>query len=271
MVGREVSFIYGRNYQPQGEEVLRVEGLSSTLTGLRDIALNLHRGEIVGLAGLVGSGRTELARAIFQADPYDEGKIFLFGKELAKGTPAAVVEKHMSLLPEDRKLQGIALLLSVAENTVMASLDKLFPMQYVNKRKERQTVGKLIKELRIATPSASRLAQYLSGGNQQKVVLAKWLCTEAEIFIFDEPTRGIDVGAKVEIHTFMDELVKQGAAILMISSELPEVIGMSDRIYIMREGRIVAETPHEEATQEKIISFAMAAREAGDARTGAPE
>ena len=261
MVGREISVLYQRDYFPRGEEVLRVEHLSSERTGLHDVNLTLHRGEIVGLAGLVGSGRTELARAIFQADPHDGGRILIFGEEVRGGTPG-VVEKGVSLLPEDRKRQGLALILSVAQNTVMASLDQLFPGKYVSRRREKEIVSRYVRELRIATPSIDRLAQYLSGGNQQKVVLAKWLSTEAEIFIFDEPTRGIDVGAKAEIHALMNGLVARGAAVLMISSELPEVIGMSDRVYVMREGTIVAEVPHSEATQEKLISFAMAASDA---------
>ncbi|MFA6504696.1 MAG: sugar ABC transporter ATP-binding protein [Treponemataceae bacterium] len=268
MVGREVSFLYKRDYHTPGEEVLRVEHLSSKANRLKDVSINLRRKEIVGLAGLVGSGRTELARAIFQADPYDEGKIVIFGKEIKPGNPSDVVENGVSLLPEDRKNQGLALILSVAENVVIASLEKLFPRKFVSKRKEKEVVTKFIKDLRIATPTMGRLVQFLSGGNQQKVVLAKWLCTEAEIFIFDEPTRGIDVGAKSEIHSFMNELLKRGSAILMISSELPEVIGMSDRIYIMREGKIVNELTHDEATQETVISCATAAEEARELGCG---
>jgi ABC-type sugar transport system ATPase subunit len=172
-----------------------------------------------------------------------------------------MVEQGVSLIPEDRKNQGLALILSVAENVVIASLKHLFPGIYVGKKKEAEVVLKYVEKLRIATPSVSRLAQYLSGGNQQKVVIAKWLCTKAKIFIFDEPTRGIDVGAKSEIYALMAGLVREGAAILMISSELSEVIGMSDRIYVMREGKIVAELSHAEATQERIIEYAMGADE----------
>lgn len=268
MVGHSVSHMYDREYQPQGEEALRVEGLCSDANRLYDINIHVNRGEIVGLAGLVGAGRTELARVIFHADPYDKGKISLFGQEVQQGDPSTVVEKGVGLLPEDRKNQGLALILSVAENTVMASLHELFPRVYVSARKEKAVVTKYINDLRIATPNMKRLAQNLSGGNQQKVVLAKWLCTQSELFIFDEPTRGIDVGAKAEIHAFMNELVKQGAAVLMISSELPEVIGMSDRIYVMVEGRIAAEVPHDEATQEKILEYALAADEARNGKDG---
>jgi ABC-type sugar transport system ATPase subunit len=168
-----------------------------------------------------------------------------------------MVEHGVSLLPEDRKKHGLALILPVAENIVVSSLDRLFPRLFVSKDKERSVAMQYVEQLRIATPSTSRLAQFLSGGNQQKVVLAKWLCTKAKIFIFDEPTRGIDVGAKAEIHGFMNELVKQGAAVLMISSDLPEILGMSDRIYVMRQGLIVAEVDREQATQERIVAYAM--------------
>jgi ribose transport system ATP-binding protein len=262
MVGHAVGGMFRRDYQPRGAEVLRVDSLSSG-NRLHDISLSLHSGEIVGLAGLVGSGRTDLALAVFGVGKYDSGRICLFGKEIGASSAAEMVGRGISLLPEDRKGQGLALILPVAENIVISSLDRLFPRLFVSKRKERDTAMGYVDRLRIATPSTSRLAQYLSGGNQQKVVLAKWLCTKARIFIFDEPTRGIDVGAKAEIHAFMNELVKEGAAVLMISSELPEIIGMSDRIYVMREGRIVAEIPHAEATQERIIRFAMGADEAG--------
>jgi ABC-type sugar transport system ATPase subunit len=260
MVGHAVAEMFKRDYQPRGAECLRVEHLSKGKR-LRDVSICLHRGEIVGLAGLVGSGRTDLARAIFGVDPYESGRMYLFGEEVGNLGASDLVERGVSLLPEDRKNQGLALILPVAENVVISSLDRLFPRLLVRKTKENAIAMQYVHQLRIATPSTARLVQYLSGGNQQKVVLAKWLCTQAKIFIFDEPTRGIDVGAKAEIHAFMNALVKEGAAVLMISSELPEIIGMSDRIYIMREGRIVAEIPHADATQERIIEYAMGADE----------
>jgi len=260
MVGRSVGEAFQRNYQPLGAECLRVEDLSKGKR-LQDVSMNLRSGEIVGLAGLVGSGRTDLARAVFGVDKYESGRIHLFGKEISNYSVSDMVARGVSLIPEDRKNQGLALILSVAENIVISSLQRLFPRMAVSKKKETDIVMQYVEKLRIATPSPTRLAQFLSGGNQQKVVVAKWLCTKAKIFIFDEPTRGIDVGAKAEIYALMDSLVKEGAAILMISSELPEIIGMSDRIYVMREGRIVAEMPHAEATQEKIIEYAMGADE----------
>lgn len=260
MVGHAVDDMFCRDYQKQGTEFLRVEGLNSG-TRLQSINLTLHSGEIVGLSGLVGAGRTELARVIFGVDKYSNGKIWLFGKEINDQNASKMVEKGVSLLPEDRKTQGLAMILPVAENIIISSLDQLFPKFFVDKNKEKEIAMQYVDELRIATPSTARLAKFLSGGSQQKVVLAKWLCTKAKVFIFDEPTRGIDVGAKAEIHGFMNQLVKEGAAVLMISSELPEIIGMSDRIYVMRAGKIVAEIPHAEATQERIIEFAMGADE----------
>ncbi len=260
MVGRSVKDMFERDFQPRGAESLRVEKLSSG-NRLHDVSLTLHAGEIVGLAGLVGSGRTDLARAIYGVDRYDRGEIYLFGKAISGLHAPDMVERGVSLLPEDRKNQGLALILPVAENIVVSSLDRLFPRLVVSRKKEQAVALRYVEQLRIATPSTSRLAQYLSGGNQQKVVLAKWMCTHAKVFIFDEPTRGIDVGAKAEIHALMNELVREGAAVLMISSELPEIIGMSDRIYVMRAGRIVAEIPHGDASQERIIEHAMGADE----------
>ena len=256
MVGRTITHMFPRDYQPRGEEALRVEELCRG-TRLRCASLTVHSGEIVGLSGLVGAGRTELARAVFGVDPYDSGRVYVFGRQVKAASPDKMVKLGMGLLPEDRKAHGLAMILSLSENIVLASLQRLFPRRFVDPRKEREVVARYIQDLRIATPSPKRLVQYLSGGTQQKVVLAKWLCTHSRIFIFDEPTRGIDVGAKAEIHGFMNELVKQGAAVLMISSDLPEILGMSDRIYVMRQGRVVAEVDREKATQERIVAYAM--------------
>jgi ribose transport system ATP-binding protein len=256
MVGRTITQMFPRDYQSRGPEALRVEELCSG-TRLRGASLSVYSGEIVGLAGLVGAGRTELARAIFGADSYESGRVYVFGKQVKAATPDKMVQLGMGLLPEDRKNQGLTMILSLSENVVLASLRRLFPRRFLDLAKEREVVAGYIRDLRIATPSPKRLVQYLSGGTQQKVVLAKWLCTHSKIFIFDEPTRGIDVGAKAEIHGFMNELVKQGAAVLMISSDLPEILGMSDRIYVMRHGQIVAEVGREGATQERIVAYAM--------------
>ena len=258
MVGREIKDLFKRERQKPGEMALKVENLCSEKERLHDINMELRRGEIVGLAGLVGAGRTELARALFHVDPYDGGKIHLFGEEISKNlTPHQVIKRGLSLLPEDRKRQGLSLILSIAQNTVMASMDRIQPFGWIRSKVEKKVVDQYIKDINIVTPSREQLAGNLSGGNQQKVVLAKWLCTQADIIIFDEPTRGIDVGAKGEIYALMNELVKEGKAILMISSDLPEVIGMSDRIYVMRNRQIVKELQASEATQELIISYAM--------------
>ncbi len=260
MVGRDLGSLFHRDFQKSGEQVLKISNLSSKKTGLKHINLELNRGEIVGIAGLVGSGRSELARAAFQADKYEEGEVFFFGEKIKHGNPRKAIQRGMSLIPEDRKRQGLSLILTVAENIVLSSLSKLYPTGFISFKKEDEIVKKYIKDLRIATPHSRQIVQNLSGGNQQKVVLAKCLCTEAEIYIFDEPTRGIDVGAKGEIYSFMNELAKMGKAVLMISSELPEIIGMCDRIYVMREGNIVADYNKENATQEKIIAHAMGAK-----------
>lgn len=261
MVGREINmYAFDKDMDKIGEEALRVENLCSGKK-IKNASLTVREGEIVGLAGLVGAGRTELARAIFGADQYDSGKVYVFGKEENPKEPSDMVSRGMGLIPEDRKGQGLCLILPTSENIVLANLKKLFPKPFLNLGVEKQVSEKYIKDLAIATPSHQRIVKFLSGGTQQKVVLAKWLCTNSRIFIFDEPTRGIDVGAKAEIHGLMRELVKNGGAILMISSELPEILGMSDRIYVMREGSIVAELGCTEATQEKVIAYAMGGEE----------
>lgn len=258
MVGREIKDLYKRDRKAPGEVALKVENLNAPKERLEDINIELRRGEIVGLAGLVGAGRTELARTLFHVDPYESGKITLLGEEISKNaTPSEVIQKGLSLLPEDRKRQGISLILSVAHNVVMASMKRLQPRGIVQTKVEKAIVDDYIKDINIVTTSQDQLVGKLSGGNQQKVVLAKWLCTQADVIIFDEPTRGVDVGAKGEIYALMDKLVQDGKAILMISSELPEIIGMSDRIYVMRNRKIVKEIPQAQATQELIISYAM--------------
>ena len=258
MVGRDLGNLYQRSEHTVGQTVLKVENLNAHGTGLTDINIEIRRGEIVGLAGLVGAGRTELARAIFHVDPYDTGKIFLNGEEVPKkASPSDMIRKGVALIPEDRKRQGLSLMLSVSENTIMASLGKFSRKGWMQKKAESSTVKAYIEELNIATPSPKQKANNLSGGNQQKVVLAKWLCTEGDVIIFDEPTRGIDVGAKSEVYGFMDRLAKEGKAIIMISSEMPELLGMCDRIYVMRNRKIAKELPISEASQELILSYAM--------------
>ena len=256
MVGRSMDAYFSREFiGEKGEVTLEVKNLSREGL-LHDINLRVRGGEIVGLAGLVGARRTELARALFGVDRYDSGEVHIFG-EKTSSSPVKSVAMGVGFIPEDRKQEGLALILPVKENVVVASLKKMFPTGLINPAKQSKAVNEYVKALRIATPSIMRLTRFLSGGNQQKVVVAKWLCTKAKIFIFDEPTRGVDVGAKAEIHQLMNELVKEGATILMISSELPEILNMSDRIYVMHEGRITKELDRTEADQETILKYAM--------------
>jgi ribose transport system ATP-binding protein len=258
MVDRELSEQYPRKKVEKGEEVLRVEDLS-VAPHLHDISFNLHRGEILGLSGLLGSGRTELARAIFGVDRINSGKIFIDNRLRHINSPRKAINQKMGFLTEDRKGQGLVLNLSVKDNICLPSVDKLSKFGILNTDKEFKIAKKYIKELRIKTPGLDQKALYLSGGNQQKLVISKWLCSEADILIFDEPTRGIDVGSKVEIYQLMNLLTEKGAAIIMISSDLPEVLGMSDRILVMHEGRISAEYLAADATQEKILHSALGA------------
>ncbi len=256
MVGRTIDRLFPRQFSAEkGDVAVAVRSLHRHGV-LHDINMTVRCGEIVGLAGLVGAGRTELARVIFGADHYDAGEVRIFGCAV-HGSPRESVAIGVGFLPEDRKREGLALILSVRENVVVSSLRRLFPSGIIRRAKEHAVVTDFVKSLDIATPSINRMTRFLSGGTQQKVVLAKWVCTQSRFLIFDEPTRGIDVGAKAEIHQLMNELVKEGAAILMISSELPEVINMSDRIYVMQKGRISKELSREEASQEAILRHAM--------------
>jgi len=226
---------------------------------LHDISFEVRRGELLGVAGLVGAGRTELARAIFGIDRIEAGRMEINGREVQIGSPAEAIRNRLALLPEDRKQQGLVLALSVADNIALAAPERLpSPPGLVPPARRTRVAQRFINALNIRTPSPRQRVLNLSGGNQQKVVLAKWLLTEAEIVIFDEPTRGIDVGAKVEVYRLMNELLARGAAIVMISSELPEILGMSDRILVMRGGRIVAELNGPTATQENVMTYAAA-------------
>jgi len=256
MVGREVDTTYRSRFcESPGEMVLEVRGLVAK-NGVRDVDLALRAGEIVGLAGLVGAGRTELVRAIFGADPIFRGDIRLRGQSV-KGSPVASVKQGMGFVPENRKTEGLALMRSVQDNLLAAGLRKVFPGGWYQFKKAGEVVRKLIEQLRVATPSPRRATRFLSGGNQQKVVIGKWLNAESKFFIFDEPTRGIDVGAKAEIYQLMERLVAQGAAVLVVSSELPELVAVCDRAYVMRGKTIVGELARRDLTEENILRMAM--------------
>ena len=258
MVGRDLAQQYPKEAIEVGQVALEVETLTRRGV-IEDVSFQVRSGEIVALAGLVGAGRSEVARAIFGIDPLDSGVIRINDEHVTIQNPGQAIKRGIALLPEDRKQQGLVLLLPVADNISMAAPDNTgAPRGLLPPIAKMRTARRFIDLLKIKTPSPRQKVMFLSGGNQQKVVLAKWMLTHANIFIFDEPTRGIDVGAKVEVYRLMNELLSRGAAILMISSELPEVLGMSDRILVMREGRIVAEFDHHTATQEAIMSHAAA-------------
>ena len=256
MVNRELTDLFPKQRATRGPEVMRVEGLC-TKDGLKDISFSLHKGEVLGISGLMGAGRTELARAIFGRDKIESGVISINGSPQRIGSPRAAINSGLGFLTEDRKSQGLVLPLSVEENLCLASLGKFSTWGVMKAREEQQAADRYVKDLRIKTPSLDQKVVYLSGGNQQKVVLSKWLCCESEVFIFDEPTRGVDVGAKAEIYQLMNRLTASGVAIIMISSEMLEILGMSDRILVMRGGRITGEFSAEEATQEKILQCAL--------------
>ena len=259
MVGRSLDQQYPKVITQRGQEALRVEGLRLKDT-TQDVSFIAYTGEILGIAGLVGAGRTELMRAVFGADKPEQGRVFVFGKELKEHAPQYAIRAGIGFLPEDRKQQGLVLLLSVLHNISLASLFKLKGKTgLLNLKAEKKQAGDFITKLRINTPGLDQQVQFLSGGNQQKVVLAKWLAGQSKVLIFDEPTRGIDVGAKVEVYTLMNQLVESGAAVIMVSSEMPELLGMSDRILVMHEGSLVSEMNRAEATQEKILAAAMGA------------
>jgi len=262
MVGREIVKKRMRKTKTAlSGEALKVSRLNRGKV-LRDINLTVRQGEIVGLAGLVGSGRTELARAVYGIDRIDSGEIEIMGKRIRHPSPQQCIRQEMGFLPENRKEDGLALILPLKDNIIQASLRKLFPSGILSLSRERDIAKRYVRDLAMAAPDVARMAKFLSGGTQQKVVLAKWLCTESKMLIFDEPTRGIDVGAKEEIHSLMNGLAAKGVGILMISSELPEILTLSDRIYVMREGAIVHELDASATTQEEIIGFAAGKRAA---------
>jgi ribose transport system ATP-binding protein len=261
MVGRSIEDQFPRRRPEIGDILLEVRDLSREGV-LEDVSLRVRAGEVVGIAGIVGAGRTELARAIFGVDPVESGEVWVEGRRMERFDPREAKNRGIGFITEDRQGQGIVPPLSVAENLVLASLDKSTRVGLVNGGEQRSRAQKMIEELNIRTPGPEQKVRYLSGGNQQKTVIGKWLLADSRVLIMDEPTRGIDVGAKVEIYELMNELTEQGAGILMISSDLPEVLGMSDRILVMAGGRITGELSGEEASQEKVMTLATQGSEA---------
>jgi ribose transport system ATP-binding protein len=256
MVDREVAEQFPARTRRRGAEVLRVEGLRCG-TRLRDVSFVLHEGEILGVAGLLGAGRTELARAIMGADPASGGRLFVRGHQVRPRSPGDMVRRGVGFLPEDRKAQGLVLSESVQRNVGLPILKRLSRLTVVREAAERRLAQRWVDDLRIKTPGLTARVASLSGGTQQKVVLGKWLAAEANILIVDEPTRGIDVASKAEIYQLLDRLASRGAGILMISSELPEILGLSDRILVMHRGRIHRQLDGRHATQEQVLHAAL--------------
>jgi rhamnose transport system ATP-binding protein len=261
MVGRSLDALFPKEPAEIGDVVFKAEGL--TRRGVfSDVSFELRRGEIVGLAGFVGSGRTEVAQAIFGIDSLDSGTVAIEGRRFRPRSPRVALRRGLAYLPEDRLNQGLVQPMSIAQNTSMAVLPALTPGGVLRPRRERALARRFMEQLRIRATSVAQVVRSLSGGNQQKVVLSKWLAANPRILILDEPTHGVDVGTKAEVHRTISGLAAQGLTILLISSELLEVLGMSDRILVMREGRLVAELSREEATQERVIQAAAGVSEA---------
>jgi ribose transport system ATP-binding protein len=256
MVGREIGDMFVRERIPKKNEILRVQNLSAE-NGINNISFSLKKGEIVGFAGLVGSGRTETMRALFGIDRVTSGDVFIENKKVEIKSVHDAIMHGLGFVPEDRKEQGLILEMAVRENITLPAIENYTKYGLLVRRQENEVAQEYINKLRIITPSQEQIAAYLSGGNQQKVVLAKWLALNPKILILDEPTRGIDVGAKKEIHSIMNELVKRDISIIMISSELPEILAMSDKIVVMHNKTIKGELDYKEANQNKIMQIAL--------------
>jgi ABC-type sugar transport system ATPase subunit len=253
MIGRQLeAYFPGQIQHQKGEELLRVESLSSP-GRFSDISFSVHAGEIVGFAGLVGSGRSEVATAVLGLDPHATGTVSLTGKDLSRLSPRKRMRAGIGFIPEDRKKQGLALPLSCRINFSLTMLDTLRRFLFIDQRKEQRLLQRSIEELAIKTPGIDLPVAHLSGGNQQKIVLAKWLACSSRILFLDEPTRGVDVGAKASIHALMERLAVGGKGLVLISSELPELLHLSTRILVMREGRLVGECPRSQATQDRLL------------------
>ena len=257
MVGRELSAVFPKQVVPIGATVLQLRGIGCAEEGVHNVNLTVRAGEILGLAGLIGAGRTELARVLFGLSRADEGEIHLKGEQVTIESPSKAVSLGIAYVPEDRRRHGVILDLPVAVNTTLAVLDRISPGGWLDFGRERSVASSFVERLAVKTPSIAAPAGNLSGGNQQKVALARWLASEPSVMILDEPTQGIDVGAKSEIHRLMGDLAAKGMAIVMISSELPEILGMSDRIAVMHAGSIVGVVDRADATQENLLALAL--------------
>jgi rhamnose transport system ATP-binding protein len=257
MIGRELSAVFPKQPAPRAEVALELRHVTCRAAGVHDISLSLRSGEILGLAGLVGSGRTELAGTIFGLTPPDAGELLVRGQAARVASPADAIRYGIGYVPEDRRRHGVVPEMPVAENVSLASLGQVARHGLIDRASERTQAQQYVEQLQIKVPSVAERVESLSGGNQQKVALAKWLATRPSILILDEPTQGVDVGAKAEIHALMQQMASQGLAILMISSELPEVLGMSDRIAVMRNGRMAGVLARGDATQERVMALAL--------------
>lgn len=261
MVGRELDDMFPDVHAEKGEEALRVEGLEREGV-LSDINFSVQKGEILGVAGLVGSGRTEMVRAIFGADPTDGGRLFLEEEQVQINGPGEAIDRGIGFVTEDRRNEGLALDLSLKDNVTLANLNRFLKFGWVDENDEVEVTDDFIRKLDIRCRGPDQEVRYLSGGNQQKAVVAKWMLTESRVLIFDEPTRGIDVGAKSEMFELIGNLAEQGVAVIMISSYLPEVLGMSDRILVMANGRVSTILDRADASQEEIMKYATVGNEA---------
>jgi ABC-type sugar transport system ATPase subunit len=260
MVGRSLGEIFPERQPPQDELALEVTNLGRA-GSFAEVTFTLRKGEVLGMSGLVGSGRTQVARCIFGAEPFDTGEIRMGGQPIRPRSPREAVRHGIALLTEDRKRDGLVMHCTIRDNISMASYDRLSRWGILNRRTQETSVQQKVRELDIRPPLLNRLARQLSGGNQQKLVLAKWLMTQAKVLILDEPTRGVDVATKVEIYQLITDLAADGISILLISSELPEILGLSDRALVMREGRVVGEFTRAQASEERLLAAAAGVRQ----------
>jgi ribose transport system ATP-binding protein len=260
MVGRQLGDLYPKDDLERGAVVLEAHGLEEGRE-LKNVDVSLQAGEIVGIAGLAGAGRTALAETLFGVRPAIKGQVKISGRAVKLQHPGQAIKYRMGFVPEDRKQQGLFLNMAVRENLTISAMGEVSRFSFINFRRVDKMAKEFVEKLKIRTPSIRQLVRNLSGGNQQKVIIARWLTLKPRILILDEPTRGIDVATKAEIHALMNDLAKEGVAVMMVSSDLPEVLGVSDRILVMRNGKVVAEFSRQEATQDKVMLAATGRRE----------